>query len=120
MTPAQYDAYCLYEDMKGLGTETEVLSEIIGSRTPHKLVDVKRVYAENYGEDLDNAITRETCGKHRKLLLCLLQCKRSQSLQPYPQGCKNDAASLYQAGEVEWGTEKLCLIEYFLLDLNLI
>jgi len=74
-TSAQYDAYCLYEAMKGLGTKMEVLSEIISSRTPQELVAVKRVYAENYGEDLDNAITRKTSGKYQKLLLSLLQCK---------------------------------------------
>ena len=113
MTPTQYDAYCLYEAMRGLGTNTEVLSEIIGSRTSQELASIKGVYAENYGKDLNNAIDDETCGKCKKLLLSLLQCKRSQSLQPDPQGCMNDATSLYLAGEGKWGEDETLFYRVF-------
>ena len=106
MTPTEYDAYCLNGAIKGLGTKEGVLSEIIGSRTPQELAAIKQVYAANYGGVLDNDVANDTSGEYQKLLLNLLQCQRSQSLQPDQAGCMNDAAALYQAGEGKWGTDE--------------
>ena len=106
MTPTEYDAYCLNGAVKGLGTKEGVLTEIIGSRTPQELAAIKQVYAANYGEVLDNAIAGDTSGDYQKLLINLLQCQRSNSLTPDTNGCMNDAAALYQAGEGKWGTDE--------------
>ena len=106
MTPTEYDAYCLNSAIKGAGTKEGVLSEIIGSRTPQELAAIKQVYAANYGDVLDNVVASETSGEYQKLLLNLLQCQRSQGLQPDTAGCMNDAAALYQAGEGKWGTDE--------------
>ena len=113
MTPAEYDAYCLYHAMKGLGTKEGILSEIIGSRSPYELSQIKQSYAMNYGEPLETAIQRETSGDYRNLLLALLACRRSTSMQPDMQGCQNDAAALYQAGEGKWGTDEDTFIRIF-------
>jgi len=106
MTPTEYDAYCLNGAMKGLGTKEGVLSEIIGSRTPQELQAIKQVYAANYGETLENAVAGDTSGDYQKLLLALLQCQRSQTIQPNTAACAADAAALYQAGEGKWGTDE--------------
>ena len=106
MTPTEYDAYCLNAAMKGAGTKEGVLSEIIGSRTPQELAAIKQVYAANYGDVLDNVVASDTSGEYQKLLLSLLQCQRSQGVQPDTAGCMNDAAALYQAGEGKWGTDE--------------
>ena len=106
MTPTEYDAYCLNGAMKGLGTKEGVLTEIIGSRTPQELSAIKQVYAGNYGDVLDNTVASETSGEYQKLLLSLLQCQRSNSPTVDTNGCMNDAAALYQAGEGKWGTDE--------------
>jgi len=106
MTPTEYDAYCLGNAMKGLGTNEGVLSEIIGSRTPQELAAIKQVYAANYGKPLETVVADETSGDYQKLLLNLLACQRSNSMQPDQIGCQNDAAALYQAGEGKWGTDE--------------
>ena len=106
MTPTEYDAYCLNGAIKGLGTKEGVLTEIIGSRTPQELAAIKQVYVANYGEVLDNAIAGDTSGDYQKLLLNLLQSPRSYAVQPDQNGCMNDAAALYQAGEGRWGTDE--------------
>ena len=113
MTPTEYDAYCLNSAMKGIGTKEGILTEIIGSRTPQELAAVKQVYAANYGEVLDNAVSNETSGDYQKLLLSLLQCQRSNAAQPDANGCMNDAAALYQAGEGKWGTDEATFIRIF-------
>ena len=53
MTPPEYDAYCLYKAMKGLGTNEGVLIEIIGTRSPQQLMAVKVAFRQMYNEDLE-------------------------------------------------------------------
>lgn len=113
LSPAEYDAYCLYYAMKGLGTKESVLTEIIGSRTPQELQAIKQVYAANYGETLENAVIGDTSGDYKNLLLALLQCNRSYNTTPDMAGCQQDAAVLYQAGEGKWGTDEATLIRIF-------
>ena len=113
MTPTEYDAYCLNGAIKGIGTKEGVLSEIIGSRTPQELAAIKQVYAANYGEVLDNAVAGDTSGDYQKLLLGLLQCQRSNAIQPNASACMNDAAALYQAGEGKWGTDEATFTRIF-------
>ena len=113
MTPTEYDAYCLHDAVKGLGTKEGVLTEIIGSRTPQELAAIKRLYATNYGESLDNAVAGDTSGDYKNLLLALLQCQRSQSIQGNPTLCAQDAAALYQAGEGKWGTDEATFTRIF-------
>ena len=113
MTPSEYDAYCIHCAMKGIGTNEGVLSEIIGSRTPMELALIKQAYAMNYGESLEQAIQNETSGDYRNLLLALLACRRSTSMQPDMAGCHNDAAALYQAGEGKRGTDEDTFIRIF-------
>ena len=113
MTPTEYDAYCLYKAMKGLGTNEGVLSEIIGSRTPYELALIKQNYLMNYGESLEKAVEGDTSGDYRNLLLALLACRRSMNPQPDVAGCAADAAVLYQAGEGRWGTDEDTFIRVF-------
>ena len=39
-------------------------------------------------------------------LLALLQCNRSENMQPDPDQCMQDASDLYTAGEGQWGTDE--------------
>ena len=113
MTPTEYDAYCLYRAMKGLGTNEGVLSEIIGSRTPYELALIKQNYQMNYGESLERAIEGDTSGDYRNLLLACLACRRSMSPTPDAAGCQVDAAALYNAGEGRWGTDEATFTRIF-------
>ena len=106
MTPTEYDAYCLNMAMKGIGTKEVVLTEIIGSRTSKELLAIKQIYSSYYGENLQNAVEHETSGDYQKLLLSLLKCQRSDSLQPDINRCIEDASSLYNAGEGKLGTDE--------------
>ena len=113
MTPAEFDAYCLYKAMKGLGTNEGVLSEIIGSRTPLELQQIKQAYQMNYGESLEKAVEGDTSGDYRNLLLALLACRRSTNPLADNVGCQQDANVLYQAGEGKWGTDEDTFIRVF-------
>ena len=113
MTPAEYDAMCLYKAMKGLGTNEGVLIEIIGTRTNQELTEIKTVFNRDYGQTLEKWVRSETSGNFRNLLVALLQCNRSMNPNPDPNMCQNDAQVLYKAGEGRWGTDESTFIRIF-------
>ena len=113
MTPAEYDAYCLYKAMKGLGTNEGVLIEIIGSRNNIELTNIKTAFHAMYGKPLEKWIKDETSGNFRKLLISLLQCQRSINPTPDMNQCQMDAQRLYQAGEGKWGTDESIFNQIF-------
>ena len=113
MTPAEYDAMCLYKAMKGAGTREGVLIEIIGTRTNQELMQVKDIFQREYHESLEKWVRGDTSGNFRNLLTALLQCNRSMNLNPDPNMCQNEAQALYNAGEGRWGTDESTFIRIF-------
>ena len=113
MTPPEYDAYCLYKAMKGLGTNEGVLIEIIGTRSNEEIQMIKAEFQKNYGKPLEKWISSETSGHFKKLLISLLQASRSMNTVPDPMMCQNDAQALYAAGEGRWGTDEATFIRIF-------
>ena len=113
MTPAEYDAMCLYKAMKGLGTDEGVLIEIIGTRTNEQLREVKDVFEREYKGTLEKWVKGDTSGNFRNLLVALLQCDRSTNQNPDPIMCEADAQALYAAGEGRWGTDEPTFIKIF-------
>ena len=113
MTPAEYDAYCLYKAMKGLGTDEGVLIEIIGTRNNQQLQEIKDVFQREYNNTLENWVKGDTSGNFRLLLIALLQCNRSTNPNPDMNVCRADAQALYSAGEGRWGTDEATFIRIF-------
>ena len=113
MTPAEYDAFCLYKAMKGLGTDEGVLIEIIGTRNNQQLQEVKDVLQREYNNTLENWVKGDTSGNFRLLLIALLQCNRSTNPNPDMNVCRADAQALYSAGEGRWGTDEATFIRIF-------
>ena len=113
MTPAEYDAFCLYKAMKGLGTDEGVLIEIIGTRNNQQLQEIKDVFQREYNNTLENWVKGDTSGNFRLLLIALLQCNRSTNPNPDMNVCRADAQALYSAGEGRWGTDEATFIRIF-------
>ena len=113
MTPPEYDAYCLYKAMKGIGTNEGVLIEIIGTRNNQEIQMIKAEFQKNYGKSLESWVQDETSGNLRRLLISLLQANRSMNTMPDPVMCQNDAQALYAAGEGRWGTDESTFIRIF-------
>ncbi|KAM8887379.1 annexin A1a isoform 1-T2 [Spinachia spinachia] len=96
-TPAHYDAQLLKLAMKGLGTDEEVLIEILASRNNREITDIKKAYKEDYKKDLEADIKSDTSGDFRAALLEL--CKASRTEGVCEQMVDSDARALYEAGE---------------------
>lgn len=105
-SPIEFDAIEIFYAVKGMGTNEDVLNEIIGSRSNYRLTELKKVYKNLFGEDLDERIRGETSGHYEKLLISLLQAKRDESKEPNQTQIEQDVNDLFNAGENKWGTDE--------------
>ncbi|XP_028599906.2 annexin A5 [Podarcis muralis] len=107
MRPARlFDAHALKHAIKGAGTDEKVLTEILASRTPAEIRNIKQVYQEEYEADLEDHVTSDTSGFYQRMLVVLLQANRDPDGQVNEALVEKDAQELFRAGELKWGTDE--------------
>ena len=111
--PIEYDADELRKAMKGLGTNEDTLIEIICSRPAPILSQIKAKFNQKFKRDLEADVKSETSGTLKKLLIALLQCKRSTNTMPNPAQCAAIAEEIHKAGEAKLGTDESVFNKYF-------
>ncbi|XP_030629298.1 annexin A11b [Chanos chanos] len=105
-TPAQFDAYELKEAIQGAGTDEACLIEILASRDNAEIREINRIYKEENGKTLEDAISSDTSGHFRRLLISLSQGNRDERENVDVSLAKQDAQKLYAAGENKVGTDE--------------
>ncbi|XP_043074266.1 annexin A2 [Puntigrus tetrazona] len=73
MIPEQFEAHRLRKAMEGAGTDEETLLEILCTRTPQQLSDIRAAYNQEYKRDLEKDLISETSGDFAKLIVALLK-----------------------------------------------
>lgn len=113
-TPIDYDCKQLRKAVKGIGTNEDTLIEILSTRSPEVIRQIKKRYPEIFpGRSLEADIKDDTSGHFRKLLLSLLAAERAENRQPDPKKCQEKAKALYEKGEKIIGTDEDLFIEIF-------
>ncbi|XP_077434191.1 annexin A5a [Vanacampus margaritifer] len=102
--PVLYDATLLHKAIKGVGTDDDVLIEILASRSGPRLRDVVKVYKKEFGSNLEKDICSDTSGYYQRLLVILLQGSREEAVDE--ANIAEDAKDLYAAGEGKFGTDE--------------
>ena len=115
-TPEERDAIYLYKAMKGAGTDEETLIEIICSRSNVELQKIIQEYKKLYNQNLEDKVSSDASGSVKKLLISLLQCKRSENSTPNDDECKKIAELLYKSGEGKLGTDEETFNKVFALS----
>ncbi|XP_037638562.1 annexin A11a isoform X1 [Sebastes umbrosus] len=105
-TPAQFDASELHSAIKGAGTDEGCLIEILSSRSNAEIKEITRVYKLENKKSLEDAISGDTSGHFRRLLISLAQGNRDERPNVDISLAKQDAQSLYAAGENKLGTDE--------------
>ncbi|XP_077053225.1 annexin A11a isoform X2 [Siphateles boraxobius] len=105
-TPAQLDASELKEAIKGAGTDEACLIEILASRSNAEIREINQLYKAENKKTLEDAISSDTSGHFRRLLVSLAQGNRDESENVDISLAKQDAQTLYQAGENKLGTDE--------------
>uniref|UniRef100_A0A8C9YBL4 Annexin n=1 Tax=Sander lucioperca TaxID=283035 RepID=A0A8C9YBL4_SANLU len=105
-SPAHFDASELREAIKGAGTDEACLIEILSSRSNAEIREITRIYKAEYGKSLEDAISSDTSGHFRRLLISLSQGNRDEREAVDVAMAKQDAQKLYAAGENKVGTDE--------------
>uniref|UniRef100_A0A671XMX0 Annexin n=1 Tax=Sparus aurata TaxID=8175 RepID=A0A671XMX0_SPAAU len=105
-TPAEFDAYELNNAIKGAGTDEACLIEILSSRSNAEIKEINRIYKQDYKKTLESAISGDTSGHFRRLLISLAQGNRDEREAVDISLAKQDAQALYAAGENKLGTDE--------------
>ncbi|KAM6956191.1 annexin A4-like [Aplochiton taeniatus] len=105
-SPAQLDAYELHSAIKGAGTDEACLIEILSSRSNAEIREINQVFKTEYKKTLEDAISGDTSGHFRRLLISLAQGNRDEREAVDVSLAKQDAQALYAAGENKLGTDE--------------
>ena len=100
--PVEYDCECIYNAMKGAGTDENCLIEVIASRPNWLLEKIKKKYSELYKKELVEDIKGDTSGDFQKILEGILRCKRSEVKEINKENCEKIAKELSEAKEEGW------------------
>ena len=111
-SPAEYDGDLLYNAMKGIGSDKEVITEVL-CFGHDRLEEIKKKFQEKYGNELIPEVKSETSGDYQKTTLLLLEGKRGTNSSPNLEECTKIAKELYDAGEGKIGTNEEVFIKYF-------
>ncbi|XP_062298139.1 annexin A11b isoform X1 [Scomber scombrus] len=106
MSPCRFDAAELREAIKGAGTDEACLIEILSSRSNAEICEISKIYKAEYGKTLEDAISSDTSGHFRRLLISLSQGNRDERETVDISLAKQDAQKLYAAGENKVGTDE--------------
>lgn len=106
MTPMdKFLAKELHHAMNCVGTDENVLIEILCTRCNDSIREIKQAYEELYEESLLNTIKKETADDFEKLLIDLCKCDRDEG-PPRELEAIIMAAKLYKAGEGRKGADE--------------
>uniref|UniRef100_A0A8C1RKG8 Annexin n=1 Tax=Cyprinus carpio TaxID=7962 RepID=A0A8C1RKG8_CYPCA len=97
--PIMYDVTSLRDSIKGAGTDEKVLIEILASRLPNEVNQIKSLYKQEHNDDLEEDVTGDTGGNFRRMLVVLLQVRMLVV-------CNISLSALLAAGEQKYGTDE--------------
>lgn len=102
------DFYCkeIYDACAGIGTDEEVLIEVLCTLSNQEINMIKERYREMYKDDLESVLIGETSGNFKRLLVSLCCANRDESGVTDPEKAKADATALLRAGELQMGTDE--------------
>ncbi|KAE9467262.1 hypothetical protein C3L33_00829, partial [Rhododendron williamsianum] len=97
----------------GLSNNLNVAIEVICSRTPSKLEELKKAYRTMFTTYLDEDIESYAQGDNKKLLVAYAGTIRSESPEVDAVMVEKDAKDLFKDGEWRYGTDEETFIRIF-------
>lgn len=111
LTPtATYDSHLIRNSIHGIGTNEDLLIEVICTRTPEELTCAGVKYEKEFLKPMWKDIEGDVGGKF-KTLIQTLQSRPSGVSSVNDEKVKKDVDALYKAGEGKLGTNETVFIE---------
>jgi len=105
----ELDAMLVNKAVKGLGTDEDLLSEVLCTRSPNELKQIGEHYMRLYKKDMGQAVYSDVSGDLLKVYRTILTSPREDT-KPDSQ-LESDVKTLYAAGEGKWGTNEKVFID---------
>ncbi|KAI8911845.1 hypothetical protein EDD86DRAFT_125359 [Gorgonomyces haynaldii] len=100
----ELEAQAFQDAVRGIGTDEELLVEILACKSNIDIANMKQAYLFLYKKDLEKAVANDLSSKElRKFFVALLQGCRDES--GTMSSVEQDVKQLYAAGEGRWGHE---------------
>ncbi|XP_055298593.1 annexin B11 isoform X2 [Sitodiplosis mosellana] len=96
----------LHDAMAGIGTDEDVLIEMLCTMSNYEIHTIKHAYERIYGKSLENELMSETSGNFKRLLVSLCAGGRDESGVVDHDAATRDATELLRAGELRVGTDE--------------
>ncbi|KAJ8380497.1 hypothetical protein SKAU_G00012750 [Synaphobranchus kaupii] len=109
--PAKYDCQEVTRAMEGAGTNDSTLIEMFASRSNKQIKAFSDVYLAETERKLTYDLKSEISGEFGTALLILAEGERDEDTTVDPEQAKEDAQTLYEAGEKKWGTDESKFID---------
>ncbi|XP_021193743.3 annexin B9 isoform X1 [Helicoverpa armigera] len=107
MTPLpQFYSKELHDAIAGIGTDEDVLIEVMCTMSNHEINVIKQAYTAMYGTLLEDDLRGDTSGNFKRLMTSLSMGNRSEDFHVDVDKAREDARSLLQAGELRLGTDE--------------
>jgi hypothetical protein len=100
----EWDAKCIEKACRGLGTDEDVVSEVVCTRTDEELKAISTRYNQLFNEELKARLHSETGGNLRRVYETVLAGRSSTGDVPAL------VAQLYRAGEGKFGTDEKAFV----------
>jgi len=104
----ELDAQYVYKAIKGLGTDEDLLSEILCTRSPAELKLIAEAYMRLFKKDMAEAVYDDVSGDLKATYRTLLTSPREDNKSA--SQLESDVKALFAAGEGKWGTNERAFI----------
>ncbi|KAJ3046450.1 hypothetical protein HK097_000852 [Rhizophlyctis rosea] len=94
---ADNDAMDLHDALSGLGTNEDILIEILVGRSNAEIRAIAAAYKTRYGKELETVLSSELSHHVKRLFIVLIQAQRDETQQIL--SIEEDVESLFQAGK---------------------
>ncbi|XP_051149625.1 annexin D5 [Andrographis paniculata] len=111
--PGTRDATIVKQAFSGDVIDLKAATEVICSRTPSQIQQMKQIYLGRFRTYLEHDIEHQASGDHKKLLLAYVTAMRYEGPEVDRAMAEQDAKSLYKAGEKRLGTDERTFIRIF-------
>lgn len=106
--PLQQDVWSLNKALKGVGTNEELLNEILIGRSNADMNAIKQTYQRTYRRSLEQDVKDDLSMKTERMFLMILSASRQEDSAPVtPQSIDSDVSEIHRATEAKVGAEAL-------------
>lgn len=103
----EYEATCLREAMKGMGTDEKVMIELLCTKNSHEIRHMAQVYKRLFNRDMEKDVTGEQSGDLGRVFRSLASGNRDITMDLDLSLAKKEGQELYDAGQGKMGTDEI-------------